>query len=239
MIRVLIADDEPPARFRVRELLAGMGDVEIIAETTSGRDTLKALREQRPDLLFLDVQMPPPSGVTLLRELAPDARPCTIFTTAHEDHALDAFALRAVDYLLKPFTGERFHDALSRAREFLEMTATRRPAKLRRLLAREGNSYSIVPTDEIRLIESANNYVVVHTAEKREVLRRTMASLEEDLDPAQFVRVNRAAIVNLLFVRAIEGVAAEEHVLLLEGGLRVPLSRGVRELQARIERGPR
>lgn len=236
MIRALIADDEPPARFRVRELLAAAGDVEIIAETTSGRDTLDALHRLRPELLFLDVQMPPPSGVALLRELAPAARPCTIFTTAHEDHALDAFALRAVDYLLKPFTGERFHDALARARDHLALGA-RRPAHVRRLLAREGNSYTVVPAEDIRLIESANNYVVVHAAGKRFVLRRTLASLEEDLDPAQFVRVNRAAIVNLQFVRAIEGVAADEHVIVLEGGARVPLLRGVRELQARIERG--
>lgn len=235
-IRALIADDEPPARFRIRELLADAADVAIVAETANGRETLEAVRQHKPDLMFLDVQMPPPNGVALLRELAPESRPCTIFTTAHDDHALDAFALRAIDYLLKPFTGERFHDALARAREFLAANGDK-PARLRRLLARDGQSYTVVPVDEIKLIESANNYVVIHTLGKRVVLRRTMASLEEDLDPAQFIRVNRAAIVNLQFVRMIECVAADEHVIVLEGGARVALNRGVRELQARLERG--
>lgn len=235
-IRALIADDEPPARFRIRELLADAPDVAIVAETTSGRETLEAVRQHKPNLMFLDVQMPPPNGVALLRELALENRPCTIFTTAHDDHALDAFALRAIDYLLKPFTGERFHDALARAREFLA-TSSDKPARLRRLLARDGQSYTVVPVEEIKLIESANNYVVIHTLGKRVVIRRTMASLEEDLDPAHFIRVNRAAIVNLQFVRSIECVAVDEHVIVLEGGARVTLNRGVRELQARLERG--
>src|SRR5688572_19566036 len=121
--RAIIADDEAHARFRVRELLADAGDVEIVGEAASGRQTLEVIRQQRPDLVFLDVQMPPPSGVALLRELAPDCRPCTIFITAHEGHALDAFALRAVDYLLKPFSSERFHEALNRVREFIGTTS--------------------------------------------------------------------------------------------------------------------
>lgn len=235
-LRAIIADDEAPARFRVRELLADAGDVEILGEVANGRQALEAIRQQRPDLMFLDVQMPPPSGVELLQELAPECRPCTIFITAHEGHALDAFALRAVDYLLKPFTAERFHEAVGRAREFIATTSGR-GKWLRRLLVRDGATSVVVPVEQIKFIESANNYVVVHTAERRFVLRRTLGSFEADLNPEHFIRTSRSNIVNLGFVRTIESVTVDEHLLLLDGGIRIPLTIGVRELQDRLERG--
>ena len=236
-IRAIIADDEPPARFRISELLADAGDVEIVAEVATGHEALKAIRDHQPDLVFLDVQMPSPTGVALLRELAPECRPCTIFTTAHQEHALDAFSLRATDYLLKPFSGERFHEALNRAREFI---ATRgKSDRLRRLLVRDGQTYTVVPVEQITHIEAADNYVIVHTASARFVLRRTLSTLAADLDPAHFVRVNRATIVNLHFVRAIKTVGADEHHLLLGNGSTVSFNRSVRELQAQLERGTR
>lgn len=237
-LRAIIADDEAPARFRVRELLADAGDIEVVAEVANGRQALDVIREQRPDLIFLDVQMPPPSGVALLRELAPECRPCTIFITAHEDHALEAFALRAVDYLLKPFSAERFHEALGRARELIAATSGR-GSRLRRLLVRDGSTSIVVPVEQIRFIESANNYVVVHTSNRRFVLRRTLGSFEADLDPEHFVRTGRTNIVNLQFIRAIECATPDEHVLILEEDIRIPLTIGVRELQARLERGGR
>jgi two-component system, LytTR family, response regulator len=235
-LRAIIADDEAPARFRVRELLADAGDVEIIAEVVNGRQALDAIRQQRPDLVFLDVQMPAPSGIALLQELAPECRPCAIFITAHEDHAVEAFALRAVDYLLKPFSVERFHEALGRARESIAATSGR-GSWLRRLLVRDGTTSIVVPVAQIKFIESANNYVVVHTSGKRFVLRRTLGSFEADLDPEHFVRTGRTNIVNLQFVRAIECVTPDDHTLVLEDGIRIPLTIGVRELQARLERG--
>jgi two-component system LytT family response regulator len=235
-LRAIIADDEAPARFRVRELLADAGDVEILAEVTNGRQALEAIRQQRPDLIFLDVQMPPPSGVALLKELAPECRPCTIFITAHEGHALQAFELRAVDFLLKPFSAERFHEALNRAREHIATTSSR-GNWLRRLLVRDGSTSIVVPVEQIVFIESANNYVVVQTSARRLTLRRTLASFEADLDPNHFVRTSRTNIINLQFVRAIEAVTAEENSVILEGNVRIPLTIGVRELQARLERG--
>jgi two-component system, LytTR family, response regulator len=236
-LRAIIADDEGPARFRVRELLADAGDVEIIGDAGTGKDTLEMLRLHRPDLLFLDVQMPPPTGVALLRELAPECRPCTIFLTAYEDHAVDAFALRAVDYLLKPFTAERFHEALGRAREFVRAT-TGRTTRLRRLLVRDGSSSVVIPVGDIKLIESANNYVVVHVVTgKRFVLRRTLGSFEADLDPEHFFRTARTSIVNLHFVRAVKSEGGDDHEVILEGGVRAPLTMGIRELQTRLERG--
>lgn len=242
ILRAVIADDEPPARFRVRELLADAADIEVVAEAATGRETLSAIREYRPNLLFLDVQMPAPSGVALLRELAPASRPWTIFITAHEHHALDAFALRAIDYLLKPFPAARFHEAVERVREQLAIDAGsgsgEKAPRPGRLVARDGKIHTVVPVDDIRFIEAANNYVVLHTTGKRVLMRRTMASLEAELDPRQFMRVNRATIVSLQFVRSIESLADDDHCVVLEGGDKFALNRGLRDLQARLEGSP-
>ena len=235
-LRALIADDESPARLRVGELLADAGDVEVVAEAVTGRKALEMIRQFRPDLLFLDVEMPDPRGVDLLRELAPDTRPCTVFVTAHEHHALDAFALRAIDYLLKPFSADRFHQALQRAREFLAAQGGR-GNWLRRLLVRDGATSVVVPVEQIVCIESDNNYVVVHASGRRFMLRRTLGSFAADLDPDHFIRTGRTHIVNLRFVSAIEAVATDLHQVVLQNGARVPLTIGVREIHARLERG--
>lgn len=234
-LRALIADDEPPARFRVRELLTDAGDVEILGEAGNGRDTLSLLRQHRPELLLLDVQMPAPTGVELLRELPPEQRPCTIFVTAYENHALPAFDLRAVDYLLKPFSAERFHEALGRAREAVARSAGR-GRWLRRLLVREGTTSTVIPVEQIAYLESDNNYVIVHAFNKRFMLRRTLGGFADNLDPAQFIRTGRAHIVNLQSVRAIEAVI-DAHSVILHNGVRLPLTIGVREIQSRLERG--
>lgn len=234
-LRAIIADDEAPARFRIRELLADAGDVEVLHEANNGRETLGLIRQHRPDLVFLDVQMPPPTGTDLLREIAPETRPCTVFVTAYESHALQAFDLRAVDYLLKPFTAERFHEALGRARDFVTNTAGR-GKWLRRLLVREGTTSTVIPVDQIAYLESDDNYVIVHALNKRFILRRTLGSFAHELDPAHFLRTSRAHIVNLQAVRAIEAVI-NSHSIILHNSVRIPLTIGVREIQSRLERG--
>lgn len=234
-IRAIIADDEAPARFRIRELLADAGDVEVLTEAINGRDALSLIRQHRPDLVFLDIQMPSPTGIDLLREIAPESRPFTIFITAHENHALRAFELRAVDYLLKPFSAERFHEALGRVREVIAGT-TGRGNWLRRLLVREGTTSTVIPVEQIAYIEADNNYVIVHALNKKFILRRTLGSFADDLDPAHFIRTSRGHIVNLQSVRAIEAVI-DAHSIILHSGVRIPLTLGVREIQARLERG--
>ncbi len=243
-IRTLIVDDEPPALNRLRWLLRDAPDIEIVAEAGDGESALCAIARLRPDLLFLDVQIPAPDGLAVLRAAREDWLPCTIFTTAFSQHAVQAFELNAIDYLLKPFDAERLALALGRARErlaaggedarlagFVERAASRAPECY---LVKDGESYTVVRPADIVWAESAGNYMVLHTPGGNRILRRTVAALSAELETGRFFRTNRSAIVNLDHIEKIEPGVAGEFILRLRGGIVVPMTRPLRELKDKM-----
>lgn len=250
-IRTLIVDDEPPARAKIKTFLGSESDIEIIGEAGNGDDAIQLIGELKPDLLFLDIQMPATDGVSVLRAVKDEWLPCTIFTTAYAEHAVEAFALHALDYLLKPYSRERFSDALARARKALatageaaegdkriaaalnEPTLAAKP--IERFLVKTNDRYIVVRAAEVTWVEAASNYVVLHTASGNHVLRKSLAALEVELAPARFYRSSRSSIVNLDFVREVQPMAAGEHVIILRDGTSVPLTRGLREFQDRLQ----
>jgi two-component system LytT family response regulator len=247
-IRAIIADDEFLARERVRCFLADEPDIRVVAECTNGTETVRALEKERPDLLFLDVQMPRLSGFEALEALEPSALPEVIFTTAHDEHALRAFEVNALDYLLKPFTEERFRKAVQRAREQLQKHGGQSDphlasllAQLRagspggpRLLVKSPERIVFLKPQEIDHVEAAGNYVVLHAGKERHILRETMTAMEARLGPAGFMRINRSLLVNLSQVREVQPVAAGQFSLLLKNGTRLDMTCSLRELQTRL-----
>ena len=237
MIRALIVDDEPLARRRVRSLLAVEPDIEIAGEHGDGRSALAAIARGVADLVFLDVQMPELDGFQLLAQLDRARLPEVIFVTAHDEHALRAFEVHALDYLLKPFRRDRFAEAVRRARARLAQPdrdrlaalladlERRRPA---RLTVRDGARVTLVPVDELDWLAAEGNYVVLHAGGAEHLLRETLAALEARLDPARFVRVHRSAIVNLDRVTQLVPHGKNDAVAILRGGTRVPVSRTYR-----------
>jgi two-component system, LytTR family, response regulator len=252
-IRILIVDDEEPARARVRSLLAAEKDIEIAGEAANGDEAITAICTLRPDLLFLDVQMPAPDGIAVLRAVREEWLPCTIFTTAHAEHAVAAFELHALDYLLKPYSRARFSDALTRARAHLAARASTADGDTRvsalldasaeargpveRFLVKTSERYIVVRAAEIVWVESADNYVILHTPSGNHVLRRSLSALEGELDARKFFRTSRSTIVKLDAVAEIQPLKAGEHVIILRDKTRVPLTRGLREFQDRLQSG--
>ncbi len=275
-MRVVIADDEPLARERLRTLLAKEPDVEIAAECADGDEAVAAIRGQNPDLVFLDIQMPGRDGFGVLAALAESApgapRPAIVFTTAYNEYAVKAFEVRALDYLLKPFKPARFRETLARARrqvfaapppssaadaetpfdqlvallnEHRALTAatpaqnTTAPAAgprtPSRIPVRDGGRIHFVNTTEIAWIEASGNYVLLHTAGgAKHMLRETLLSLENQLGAHRFFRVSRSAIVNLDQVREAQPAFDGDHVVILRTGARIPMTRGLRDLQERL-----
>lgn len=231
--RVLIVDDEPPARASLRVLLARDRDVELVGECGSGAEAVAAVRAQRPDLLFLDVQMPEVDGFDVLEQLGADAPPAIVFVTAYDQHALRAFDAGALDYLVKPYTDDRFALALARAKDKAARAAA--PALPDRLVVKNGRQLHVLPLAGIDWIESADYCVDLHVGERTHSLRRSMAAVESELEPAGFCRIHRTAIVNLARVRAlVTGDDGELEVVLLDGQ-RLPTSRRHRAtLEARL-----
>ncbi|HEY0142827.1 MAG TPA: response regulator [Thermoanaerobaculia bacterium] len=244
-ITTIIVDDEPGSRARIRNLLKDALDVRVVAECEDGEEALAAIGEHAPALLFLDIQMPGLDGFELLRRLDPEVMPLTVFVTAYDRYAVDAFEVRALDYLVKPVRRDRFAAALARVRETLAQRgigewrdrtrsliddrAQSLVTKVNRIVLRTRNRILWVPAESIDWIESAGNYARVHVGNEGHLLRETMATIQERLDPNVFVRVHRTAIVNIERVREVFPVARGEYVLLLKDGTtRVPLSRGFR-----------
>jgi two-component system, LytTR family, response regulator len=245
-LQVIIVDDEPSARDRVRDLLADEPDIDIAAECSSGREAIATITALRVDLLFLDIQMPEVNGFDVLRALPPTSLPAVIFTTAYDQHALEAFEVHALDYLLKPFKAARFKAALQRAREHLQRrqvgeTDTRIFAFLERFrtmrtyttrfVIKSASRVLIVKADEIDWIESASNYALLHVGDKTHILRETMRCLGEQLSPEQFVRVSRSAIVNIERIKELQPMTKGEYVVILHNGKRLTMTRGIRDLQ--------
>ena len=248
-IRTLIVDDEPLARERVRTFLAEEPDVQVVAECGDGAEAVAALEQHRPDLLFLDVQMPRLNGFEVLDAIEPAARPIVIFTTAHDAHAIRAFEVSAVDYLLKPFKQARFKQALERARGQLRLASRTHDAQLAsllnqvrpttggpRILVKSPDRILFLKPAEIDSIEAAGNYLVLQTGQERHVIRETMTAMETRLAPAGFMRINRSAIVNLSRIREVQPLAAGEFCVVLKTGARFDMTCSLRDLQARLER---
>jgi len=243
-IRTLIVDDEPLARQRLRKLLEADPDIAIVGECGDGQQALADLRDLRPDLVFLDVQMPVLDGFGVLDELAGTPLPVVIFVTAHDRYALKAFDVHALDYLLKPFDKDRFSTALERAKaqlrqgsaaaleqrlqELLQTVEGRRHGA-ERLMVKSGGRIYFVRIADIDWIEAAGNYVRLHVGKEDHLLRESLTALENRLDAGLFVRVHRSTIVNLDRIREIQPAFHGDYVIILRDGKELALSRSCRD----------
>jgi two-component system LytT family response regulator len=249
-IRALIVDDEELARLHVRVLLGKEPDVEIAGESKDGFEALSHIEACRPDLVFLDVQMPDMDGFEMLRRVPHALLPVVIFTTAFDQHALRAFEVNALDYLLKPFKPVRFKQAVQRAREILANRHTgiaaselrallghaQAPsAQLTRLAVKSPGKVTFLELDQIHSIEAAGKYVVVHVGKEHHVLREAISSLESHLPPHQFLRISRSVIVNISQVKELQQGFKGENMVLLKSGKSYPTTRPIREIQQKLE----
>ena len=252
-IRTLIVDDEELARQRVRLLLDEEPDVEIIGESGDGFQAVDEIQASKPDLVFLDVQMPDMDGFEVLRRVPQSLMPVVIFTTAYDQHALRAFEVNALDYLLKPSKPVRFKEAVQRARDLLankrDGVAARGllallnqtsgtgagQAKLTRLAVKSPGKVTFVELDQIHAIEAAGKYAVVHVGKENHVLRETMSSLESQLPAQQFLRISRSVIVNLDQIKELQPMFKSENLVVLKNGKSYPATRPIREIQQKLE----
>jgi two-component system LytT family response regulator len=233
-MKALIIDDEELARMVVREHLAAHPDVEVVAECANGFEALKAAAQFQPDLVFLDIQMPKLDGFEVLELLeAEGKRPAVVFVTAYDQHALRAFEAHAVDYLLKPFSRERFDAALAKARVLGEArpaaaqlaTAAREGKPLERIIVKDGPKVSVVHLDRLDWVQAQDDYVLLRTEGKNLMKQQTMASLEAQLDPARFIRIHRSYLLNLDRLVRIDQDSKEHREAMLRDGTRLPVSR--------------
>jgi two-component system LytT family response regulator len=249
-LTALIVDDEPLARERLRTLLATEPELEVIGECVNGREAVAAIKKQRPHVLFLDIQMPELDGFQTLAQL-PQPLPAVIFVTAFDEHAVKAFEVHALDYLLKPFKPARLRAAVERARAQLAASKPGADDTSRRILAlleersskteylarvavRDRDKVHFVKTAAIDWIEASGNYLVLHVGKENHVLRETLTSLEGQLSPKDFFRINRSALVNVDRVHHVEPAFNDEHIVVLTDGTKLTLTRGLRELQERL-----
>jgi len=232
-IRTVIVDDEPLARASIRTLLERDPDVEIVGECGSGAEAIDVIRASRPDLCFLDVQMPECDGFDVLESLGADAPATVVFVTAHDQYALRAFEVEALDYVLKPFDDGRFMRVLERAKSLAPKPGER---AVDRLIVKSSGRVVFLRASDIDWIEAADYYASLHVGDRTHMLRRSMTVLERELDPAVFCRIHRSAIVNLTRVRELAVDEQGEYEVVLEGGTRLRLSRSYRqELHRRFE----
>jgi two-component system LytT family response regulator len=246
----MIVDDEAPARALLREYLGAEAGVAVIGECANGFEAVKAISEQHPDLVFLDIQMPRLDGFEVLELL--DPVPGVIFCTAYDEHALRAFEVHAVDYLLKPFGRERLSEALAHARVRMaggatavgarsgsgsgaltpaSLAAAARPAgrPLERIAVRDGAQVHVIPVERVDLLEAQDDYVAIHEGGRTHLKHQTLSELAEALDPARFVRVHRSFVVNVERIARLELMAKDSRVAVLRDGRQVPVSRSGQE----------
>ena len=243
-IRTLIVDDMPPARRRIRRHLERAPGFEIVGECGDGASAIACVRELKPDLMFLDVQMPEIDGFGVIAALTPEERPAILFVTAHDEHALRAFEVHALDYLLKPFDAERIDTALGRAREQIRwrrensrehsldhrldaLLAQLKPEArwLRRVAVKTRGRTRVVAVDDIDWIGAEGNYLSLHVGPETHLIRETMGEFEQQLDPQSFVRIHRSTIVNLDRVSELSPLFNADHAVRLKDGTELTLSR--------------
>ena len=232
-MRVLVVDDEPLARRNLTILLGRDRDIGAIAECSSGAEAIEKILQWKPEIVFLDVQMPECGGFDVLEMLGADMPPAVIFVTAHDEYALKAFEAGALDYLLKPFDDARFSRALERAKEKLAHAAPRLPPQ--RLAVKSPGRLLFLNVGDIDWIEAASYYACLHVGSTTHMIRRTLAELERDLGPEQFIRIHRSTIVNLDRVHSIELQSDGDYRVVLRSNVRLRLSRRYRQpLQDRL-----
>jgi DNA-binding LytR/AlgR family response regulator len=237
-MKVLLIDDEPLARKRLRTLLAGESDVQVVGECGSAAEARVAIAELKPEVVLLDVQMPQENGIQLANWCVGETFPLVIFITAHAAFAVDAFEIRAFDYLLKPVRPERLKQALMRAREELEKakgTPGSQSVDLRRLVVKTGGQVLFINVLDIDWVEAARNYMVVHSAGKSHVVRETLTTLERGLPMREFIRLNRSVIVKLSAVMSIQKTGRGEYDAILKDGRSFVVTCGLKELQQRMK----
>jgi two-component system, LytTR family, response regulator len=258
-VRVLVVDDEPLARMRIEDVLARIEGAQIVGIATNGIEAVEQIRSLKPDLVFLDVQMPGKTGVEVVREIGPDAMPATIFVTAFDQFAVQAFDVAAVDYLVKPFDDERLEAAFERARGRLALEGLGQlrekllsvlqspvavpasgapdprtagppdPRYLQRLAVESRGKIQSIPVDQIDYIVQSGPYAELHSNGRRHLIREAMQTLEDRLDPNRFMRVHRSMIVRLDLVEALHRGTGGDYEVQLKGGARVKVSRSRRE----------
>lgn len=230
-MKTIIIDDEPLARSIVKEYLQSYSEIEVVSECNDGFEGMKAIQQHRPDLVFLDIQMPKINGFEML-ELFEDP-PSVIFTTAFDEFAIKAFELNAIDYLLKPFNKERFDKAVQK---FLQQstnqqtqavleTAAQSPGQQNRVVVKVGNKIKIIPVNQINYLEAADDYVKIVTAEGSFLKKRTMNFFEQSLATWHFVRIHRSYIVNTQLITRIDAHEKDSHLVLLSSGAKLPISK--------------
>ena len=241
-VRTLVVDDEKPARMRLLELLRRQPDLDVVT-ASDGHEALELVRRASPQLLFLDVQMPRLDGFGVLRQLAPDGLPVTIMVTAYDKYAMQAFDAHAIDYLLKPFSDQRFERAIARARKHLDTAGARmlaeelaaateerqsvdgRSGYLERLVLKSNGCITFLEVNEVDWVEAAGVYVYVHAGAKRHLYRSSVTQLVQRLDPQRFVRVHRSAAVNTSRIRELRSLSHGDYSLILKDGTELTLSR--------------
>ena len=250
MIRTVIVDDEPLARERINALLGGESDFTVEGEAGDGPEAVRVIEGLRPDLVFLDAQMPGCDGFDVIASLDPDRAPFVVFVTAYDEFALRAFDVHALDYLLKPFDRERFGKTVDRVRDHFRAgdaissrlvslieSVRDAPRRVDRLVVKDGGRVFFLRTSDIDRIEAAGNYVSVHTAAKNHLVRDTMGKMEERLDPATFIRIHRSTIVQIDRIRELQPDFNGDFAVLLEDGTRLSLGRSYRDrVQAQLGR---
>jgi two-component system LytT family response regulator len=243
-MRILIADDEPLARKGLRKLLGHEPGVEVVAECANGIEAVERIQEAKPDAAFLDIRMPGIDGFGVVEAIGAGRMPVTVFVTAYDHHALRAFEVHAVDYLLKPVTPERLHAAVGRAaamlggadRRLIEsrveslIRAIRPPGgTIERFVIRSVGKVSIVPVGEVEWIEADGDYVRLHTPNKVHLHRERISALEESLDPAEFIRIHRSTIVRIGRISELRPLLNGDHLVVLRNGEQLSLSRTLRD----------
>ena len=235
-MKAIIIDDEPLARSIVKEYLQQHPDIELLTECNDGFEGVKAINQHQPDLIFLDIQMPKINGFEMLELI--DNPPQVIFTTAFEEYAIKAFETHAVDYLLKPFSKDRFDKALQKLtqqqptqKDNVEKTkeiveeAAKSPVQSNRVVVKDGGKIKIIPVTQIQYLEAADDYVKIHTAEGAFLKKKTMQFFEDSLTAFHFVRVHRSYIINTQLITRIDAYEKDSHLVLLSSGVRVPASK--------------
>ena len=254
-IKSIIADDEPLAREKIRTLLEEDPDIELIGECADGIETVTAIRNQQPDLVFLDVQMPELDGFGVLKALHHSNMPTLIFVTAYDQYALRAFEVHALDYLLKPFDRERFQKALQRAKEHIrkeksgevneklltllqdlksEKSNNHERKYLDRLVIKAGGRVTFLKTEEIDWIEAAGNYIRLYIGKDSHLLRETMNNIQTKLDPEKFLRIHRSTILKIDRIKELQPWYHGEYVVTLENGKQLTSSRSYRDGLSRL-----
>lgn len=243
-IKALIVDDEPIARDRVRRMLREETDIEIVGECGNGKEAVAFINENKPDLVFLDIQMPEINGFEVLQNINPVKPPAIIFVTAYDHYAIQAFDVHALDYLLKPFNRERFKRAVERAHEQIEKAQTgkiderltslladltKRKKYLERLVVKSVGRVFFLRTEEVDWIEAAGNYAKLHVGREGHLIRETMNGLESKLNPDKFLRIHRSTLVNIDRIKELNPLFSGDYTVMLKNGVELTLSRNYRD----------